>query len=998
MLKLALDREPAPARRRDRSRRARRAAPPTPTSRASTPPGTATPPPLPPAAPHRVRRPAPAAHPRVRPAARGRARGGRRAPRRAASMTAEDAIRAEHQRQAAAQVSVATRSPACASARPSTGAQYVERGQPGRAGPAARSRRRLRPHGLPEPRPLPAGGRGAGRAERRGAGAGRAARGRERAPGRGERRRRRDRAAHVGYHLIGRGRARPRGRRRLPPAPAPARCGASSSRTRPRVYLGSIALVTALLRRRAASPTRARAARRLARAGRRGAARCCCRRATLAIALVQRLVARAGRRRAGCRASTSAAACPTDARTMVVVPTLLDERRAASTSWSSTSRCWRSATSTRTSTSRSSATSPTPPRATMPEDDGDPGRGARRHRGAQPRASATDARDRFYLFHRARQWNAARRARGWAGSASAARSRSSTGCCAAPPTPASRVQVGDLDDAARGALLHHARLRHAPAARRRASSSIGIIAHPLNRPRFDPRARPRHRGLRHPAAARQRDHGERRRARSSRASTPATPASTPTRPRSPTPTRTSSAKASSPARASTTSTRSSAALEGRVPENALLSHDLFEGLYARTALVTDVEVVDDYPVERARPRAAPAPLGARRLADPALAVPVGADARAACERNRLPLIARWKIFDNLRRSLVRAGDARAARCSAWTRPARAARWSGRRRRWPRSRSRCYPLLLDALARPARRSSRGASSCATCARTLETALAQASPAAHVPRLPGLARWLHAIGVTLVRLSSRSAGCSSGRRPRRSAARAAAPRGAARAFVARDGGEPADRARRRWRSWSRVRPARAARRRCPSSLLWARGARRRLRAEPAGAARRARARAPRTALPARAVARKTWRYFETLRRAPRTTGCRRTTSRSVPEPTRRASHLADQHRHGPARDARRARPRLHRHATSWSTRIDATLDDDRGARAHEGHLLNWYDTQTLAPLLPRYVSTVDSGNLAGALITLAEGLRQLRARTPRRRRCARWPTRAAPSPTA
>ena len=38
-----------------------------------------------------------------------------------------------------------------------------------------------------------------------------------------------------------------------------------------------------------------------------------------------------------------------------------------------------------------------------------------------------------------------------------------------------------------------------------------------------------------------------------------------------------------------------AALEGRVPENALLSHDLFEGLHARAALVTDVEVVDDYP-------------------------------------------------------------------------------------------------------------------------------------------------------------------------------------------------------------------------------------------------------------------------------------------------------------------------------------------------------------------------------------------------------------------
>ncbi|MGC4082401.1 MAG: hypothetical protein QM736_09920 [Vicinamibacterales bacterium] len=38
-----------------------------------------------------------------------------------------------------------------------------------------------------------------------------------------------------------------------------------------------------------------------------------------------------------------------------------------------------------------------------------------------------------------------------------------------------------------------------------------------------------------------------------------------------------------------------AALEDRVPENSVLSHDLFEGLFARTALVSDVEVVDDYP-------------------------------------------------------------------------------------------------------------------------------------------------------------------------------------------------------------------------------------------------------------------------------------------------------------------------------------------------------------------------------------------------------------------
>ena len=41
-------------------------------------------------------------------------------------------------------------------------------------------------------------------------------------------------------------------------------------------------------------------------------------------------------------------------------------------------------------------------------------------------------------------------------------------------------------------------------------------------------------------------------------------------------------------------------------------------------------------------------------------------------------------------------------------------------------------------------------------------------------------------------------------------------------------------------------------------------------------------------------------------------------------------------------------------------------------HRGHFYNWYDTQTLQPLAPRYVSTVDSGNLAGHLLTLRQGL--------------------------
>ena len=44
-------------------------------------------------------------------------------------------------------------------------------------------------------------------------------------------------------------------------------------------------------------------------------------------------------------------------------------------------------------------------------------------------------------------------------------------------------------------------------------------------------------------------------------------------------------------------------------------------------------------------------------------------------------------------------------------------------------------------------------------------------------------------------------------------------------------------------------------------------------------------------------------------------------------------------------------------------------------YRGHLLNWYDTRTLTPLAPKYVSTVDSGNLAGQLFVLGSGLREL-----------------------
>jgi cyclic beta-1,2-glucan synthetase len=58
-----------------------------------------------------------------------------------------------------------------------------------------------------------------------------------------------------------------------------------------------------------------------------------------------------------------------------------------------------------------------------------------------------------------------------------------------------------------------------------------------------------------------------------------------------------------------------------------------------------------------------------------------------------------------------------------------------------------------------------------------------------------------------------------------------------------------------------------------------------------------------------------------------------------------------------------------------RLDATLSTLHGLRRHRGHLMNWYDTQTAEPLLPMYVSTVDSGNLSGHLLAVAQACREL-----------------------
>ncbi len=55
-----------------------------------------------------------------------------------------------------------------------------------------------------------------------------------------------------------------------------------------------------------------------------------------------------------------------------------------------------------------------------------------------------------------------------------------------------------------------------------------------------------------------------------------------------------------------------------------------------------------------------------------------------------------------------------------------------------------------------------------------------------------------------------------------------------------------------------------------------------------------------------------------------------------------------------------------------RTSRTITTLQSLERYRGHLYNWYDTKSLQPLWPRYISTVDSGNLAGHLLTLRQGI--------------------------
>ncbi len=414
-----------------------------------------------------------------------------------------------------------------------------------------------------------------------------------------------------------------------------------------------------------------------------------------------------------------------------------------------------------------------------------------------------------------------------------------------------------------------------------------------------------------------------------------------------------------------------AAVDGRVPENALLSHDLFEGLHARTALVSDVEVVDDYPANllaHARRQHRWVRGDWQILAWLLPVVPT----RDGFAKNRLPLISQWKILDNLRRSLV-APALLALFGAAWTvLPGSPLAWTLAGLSvvsLPLVTSLFHLLKRPPAHEPARVHLRG------LLEDLSTASAQAFLT--LVFLPYHAwEMVNAIALTLVRLVFTQRRLLDWETAAAQAARAAGLlREGARSFLLEMAVNPiaaivlvALTAAARPRALPLALPFGALWAIAPFVAYWL--------SHPAAPRRRELSPGDREFL--LAVARKSWRYFETLT-GPEDHGL--PPDNLQEEPARVVAH-----RTSPTNIAMGLLSTLAAHDLGFLPpdamleRLERTLTTVEGLERHEGHLLNWYDTRDLSPLPPRYISTVDSGNLAGALLALSEGCRRLASSRP------------------
>ncbi len=406
-----------------------------------------------------------------------------------------------------------------------------------------------------------------------------------------------------------------------------------------------------------------------------------------------------------------------------------------------------------------------------------------------------------------------------------------------------------------------------------------------------------------------------------------------------------------------------AALDGRVPDSTLLSHDLFEGTFARAGLASDVEVVEEFPsrYDVAAARQHRWARGDWQL----LPWILGRGDAAAVDRGKstLPLIGRWKMLDNLRRSLSAPASV-AALIAGWALPLQAAAiWTG----FVLSTialSTLFPVLSAIVPR------RGRITASSHLRALaaDVRLALSLTALLVVFLAHQA-WLmaDAIGRTLFRLLvshrhlldwATAAQATVG--PRLDLAgfyrqmSGGVAIGIAAAIVVWWIGIDA---------WPVAAPFVIAWIASPAIARWTS-------LSPLVAGRLSVSAADARVL--RLIARRTWRFFETFVTA--------TDHMLPPDNFQEEPKPTVAHRTSPTNlglyllAAVSARDFGWMGTTETVERMEATLATMSGLQRFRGHFYNWYDTRDLRPLAPRYVSSVDSGNLAGHLITLANACRE------------------------
>ncbi|MGZ6267916.1 MAG: GH36-type glycosyl hydrolase domain-containing protein, partial [Candidatus Limnocylindrales bacterium] len=407
-----------------------------------------------------------------------------------------------------------------------------------------------------------------------------------------------------------------------------------------------------------------------------------------------------------------------------------------------------------------------------------------------------------------------------------------------------------------------------------------------------------------------------------------------------------------------------AAMAGRVPANALLSHDLFEGVFARAGLVTDIELFDESPshylVAAARQhrwargdwQLLPWILGRAR------------DATGRRSRISIPGIARWKMVDNLRRTLS-APLTLATLVAAWTLPAvSAGLWTA--------------FVLIALAVPAALpvlagllpQRRGISKRSHLrAVGADMALAAAQLGLGITFLAHQASlMIDAILRTLARLYATRRNLLEWR----TAAQAKASQDLDLAgFYRQMAGGVAIAAAIAVLVLA-VNPG-AGWIAAPLVVLWllSPAVARWVSLPPPESAAQQLSVADVEAL--RRTARRTWRFFETFV-GPDDHDLPPDNFQDDPAPV-----VA--HRTSPTDIGMYLLATVTARDFGWIgtlemvERLEATLATIGRLERFRGHLYNWYDTHDLHPLEPAYVSSVDSGNLAGHLLALANACRQM-----------------------